>query len=253
MGEVGAAFAINVTYISSFLMQEFYYRVWKRNQLNHLRWPLFSKETIQGWREYLKLGVPCTLTMCFEWWAMEITTVFAGILGAKQLGAQVAIVNFIGTVYMIPLGVQFAASGMVGNEIGRCNIKQAKRYAACCIILAASLNSVFAVFFNIYPRAAGVFFTDDEDVIAIVASIMPILSLYFIVDAICGVQSGNVRALGRQFSASIITLGCHYVLGMPLALLLGFTMQMDVKGFWMGFTVSMTCLCVIISYLVITA
>ena len=199
------------------------------------------------------MGVPSTLTICFEWWALEITTIFAGILGAKQLGAQVAIVNLTGMVYMIPLGVQFAASGMVGNEIGRCNIKQAKRYAASCIILAVCFDSVFVVLFNIFPSAVGAFFTKDEDVIDIVTSVLPILSLYLIVDAVSGVQSGNVRALGRQFSASMITLGCHYAFGMPLALVLVFIFKMDVKGFWVGFTISMTCLCVLISYLVITA
>ena len=62
---------------------------------------------------------------CFEWWAFELIAIFAGLIGVKELAAQVAVINVIGFVYMIPLGVQYAASGMVGNAIGACNPKQA--------------------------------------------------------------------------------------------------------------------------------
>jgi len=55
---------------------------------------------------------------CFEWWAFELIAIFAGLLSVNDLAAQVAIVNIVGLVYMIPLGVQFAASGLVGNMIG---------------------------------------------------------------------------------------------------------------------------------------
>lgn len=80
--------------------------------------PFFTKDTRSGWCEYLKLAVPSTLMQCFEWWAFELIAIFAGILSVNDLAAQVAIVNIVGLVYMIPLGVQFAASGLVGNMIG---------------------------------------------------------------------------------------------------------------------------------------
>ena len=42
---------------------------------------------------------------CFEWWAFELIAIFAGLIGVKELAAQVAVINVIGFVYMIPLGV----------------------------------------------------------------------------------------------------------------------------------------------------
>ena len=59
--------------------------------------------------------------MCIEWWAFEFIIIFAGILGVKELAAQVAIMNVNGFVFMFPLGVQFAASGLVGNQLGKGN------------------------------------------------------------------------------------------------------------------------------------
>ncbi len=59
--------------------------------------------------------------MCIEWWAFEFIVIFAGILGVKELAAQVAIMNVNGFVFMFPLGVQFASSGLVGNQLGKGN------------------------------------------------------------------------------------------------------------------------------------
>ena len=55
---------------------------------------------------------------CFEWWCFEVLAIFAGMLSNAELGAQVAIINIIGLLYMVPLGVQFAASALVGISIG---------------------------------------------------------------------------------------------------------------------------------------
>lgn len=67
------------------------------------------------------------------------------------------------------------------------------------------------------------------------------LSAYLVLDSIHGVNTGIVRALGKQFRASVATLICYYAFGMPLACLLGFKYDMGVKGFWLGFTIAITC------------
>ena len=56
--------------------------------------------------------------MCIEWWAFEFVIIFSGIIGVKELAAMVAIMNCNGFVFMFSVGVQFAASGLVGNQLG---------------------------------------------------------------------------------------------------------------------------------------
>jgi len=86
-----------------------------------------------------------------------------------------------------------------------------------------------------------------------VKEVLGIVGLYLIADSIHGVQSGNVRGLGKQFIASIVTLVCYYAFGMPLAIWLGFTNDMDLLGFWLGFLVAMIILDTIILVVVIKA
>ena len=58
-------------------------------------------------------------------------------------------------------------------------------------------------------------------------------------DAIHGVNTGIVRALGKQFAASVTTLVIFYAIGLPLALVLGFKLEMGIRGFWLGFTIAL--------------
>lgn len=83
--------------------------------------PIFDEETFLDWPFYLKLAAPTTFLMCIEWWAFEFVVIFSGILGVKELAAMVAIMNINSFIFMFPLGVQFAASGLVGNMLGKGN------------------------------------------------------------------------------------------------------------------------------------
>jgi MATE family multidrug resistance protein len=79
------------------------------------------------------------------------------------------------------------------------------------------------------------------------------LSLFIWFDAIHGVQSGNVRALGQQMKASIVTLVSYYGLGMPLAWHFGFGLEMGIKGFWLGFFLALILLDIGVAWVVIRA
>jgi len=105
LGVYGASLALNTTYISNFLIQEFYVNVYKRSIFDNYRAPLFEEESFLDWPNYLKLAIPTTLLMCIEWWAFEFIIIFSGMLGVKELGAMVAIMNVNGFIFMFPLGV----------------------------------------------------------------------------------------------------------------------------------------------------
>lgn len=137
--------------------------------------------------------------------------------------------------------------------LGKDNPEQAKRFAICCVVLAVSIASTLAIVINIFPFQIAGMFTKDAAAIVMITDTLPILSLFVILDAVHGVNAGNVRALGRQKVVSVSTLLCYYAMGLPLALIFGFQMKMGLFGFWLGYILAMALLDVIVSYLVVTA
>ena len=44
---------------------------------------VFDRNSLCGWPEYLRLAIPATILLCSEWWAFEILTLIAGLIGVK--------------------------------------------------------------------------------------------------------------------------------------------------------------------------
>ena len=243
LGVAGAAISLNITFIINFLAQELYIRCIARESFENYLQPLFSKKSFK-WSEaknFLRLAVPGTMMQCAEWWAFELLAIFAGMLGPHHLAAQVAVINILGLIYMVPLGIQFTASANVGGEIGAGNPTMAKKHAISHVTYAVLVVAIIVVAIKFNEDAvAGIFTSDPKDIVYI-HEVLDLISAYIMFDAIHGVNSGIVRALGKQFLASVVTIICIYALGLPLALVFGFKMEMGVRGFWLGFTVAIIC------------
>ena len=97
---------------------------------------------------------------------------------------------------MLPLGMQFAASGLVGTQIGAHKPKQAQRYAILVIFVTLTITFIVCMFFNIYDYEVARIFTQDPETVKHITEVLPILSIYLFFDALHGVQSGNIRAVG---------------------------------------------------------
>ncbi|CAM9301345.1 unnamed protein product, partial [Heterosigma akashiwo] len=49
---------------------------------------LFGPESLKGWRQFFKLGIPGALMICLEWWCFELLVLCAGVLGTNFAAAQ---------------------------------------------------------------------------------------------------------------------------------------------------------------------
>ena len=187
---------------------------------------------------YLRIGVNGMLMLCFEWWAFELLAIFSGLLGVESLAAEVVIINMVTFIFMLPLGISYAASALVGNYLGQRDIKLAKTFAGLTIILDIILTTIIVIIIGIKARSLSGLFTQEEGVIDIIESTLSVLMIYIWFDTIHGVQSGIIRGLGLQTYGSIYTLVCYYLIGLPLALHFAFDKKMGIRGLWLGYSIA---------------
>jgi MATE family multidrug resistance protein len=116
MREAGCAIATNVTYVLNFTLQELWVA---RSETMQKTYSYPDKRSFQNLGFYLKIGVPGALLTCYEWWAFEILTIFAGMISTTALGAHIIIYQWSILVFMVPLGAAQAASTLTGNFIGK--------------------------------------------------------------------------------------------------------------------------------------
>ena len=42
-----------------------------------------NRDALRDWGKYIRIALPATVLICAEWWAFEVLTLLAGILGVK--------------------------------------------------------------------------------------------------------------------------------------------------------------------------
>lgn len=151
---------------------------------------------------------------------------------------------------MIPTGVAFAASGLVGNCIGMNQVYRAKQYAQISILYSIFVTVTMLSLFTIYADFISRIFTNDTVVIESTKACLWSLFAYILFSTIKGVQNGIVRSLGLQQRNSFYTLIFAYGLGIPLAAVFCFQFGMGLSGMWFGISIANFALVMAINYVI---
>jgi len=75
----------------------------------------------------------------------------------------------------------------------------AKKNAIAHVIFAVSVTFVIMVCLRIFEDDVAGMFTENEQDQKYIKDVLSVLSIYLVLDAVHGVNTGIVRALGKQF------------------------------------------------------
>lgn len=151
---------------------------------------------------------------------------------------------------MIPTGISFAASSLVGNCIGMNHVHRAQNYGQVSIIFSVIITIIMLAFFQVFSETLSRIFTDDAAIVYETQQSLWSLFIYIFFSTIKGVQNGIVRALGEQKRNTLITLIFAYGLGIPLAYVFCFPLEMGLPGMWFGISIANGILVVAIDHII---
>nr|XP_057942693.1 multidrug and toxin extrusion protein 1 [Doryrhamphus excisus] len=237
LGVIGSAAANSLAHVTSCLLLLAYIR-WK--DLHRPTWGGWSSECLQDWGSYMKLAVPSTFMVCFEWWIWEIGGFLAGVLGEVDLAAQHVMVEISAITYMFPLGVQAAACVRVGNALGAGDTAGAVLSCKVALMLTGLLAVFQGVVIVSSKSVLGYVFTSDGNIAAIVSDNLSIYTFLQFFDSILCVCSGILVGCGMQKMAAVSNLVGYYCIGLPVGVALMFAARLRIFGLWLGL---LTCVC----------
>ncbi|KAH0697354.1 hypothetical protein KY290_015226 [Solanum tuberosum] len=246
LGNIGAAIAFSV---STWLYVLFLaLHVSFSTSCEKTRTP-FSMDVFLGIKEFFRLAVPSAVMVCLKWWSLEVLTLLSGLLPNPTLEASVlSICLTISTLHFtIPYGFGAAASTRVSNELGAGNPQRARMAVQVVMLLAVIETVVLSTSMFGSRHILGRAFSNEKQVVDYIASMTPLLCLSIITDSLQAVISGIARGSGWQHIGAYINLGAFYLIAIPLAVVLGFTLHMKAKGLWIGIVVGSTIQSIILS------
>ena len=127
------------------------------------------------------------MMLCFEWWAFELLAIFSGLLSVESLAAEVVTINIVTFIFMIPLGISYAASALTGYFIGRREFDRARKYSNLALLFNQLITLVVVIILGTCQKGIARLFTTEEKVVGVMMQVIYVLMFYVFFDTLHGV------------------------------------------------------------------
>ncbi|MQM05751.1 hypothetical protein Taro_038575 [Colocasia esculenta] len=230
-GLYGAAIAFDLTCCLNAAAQVVYVVGWCKDA-----WTGLSLAAFNDLWAFVRLSLSSALMMCMGSWYMMVLVVLVGYLSDAEIavGSVSICMNINGWEAVFFIGMNMAISVRVSNELGSGHPRAAK-YSVLVVVLQSLAISIVCVVVILASRNYfAVIFTNDTEIQQAVAKIAYLLAVTMVLNSVQQVITGVAVGGGWQALVAYINLGCYYIFGLPLGLVLGYVVHWGVEGIWAG-------------------
>ncbi|KAK9096913.1 hypothetical protein Sjap_022410 [Stephania japonica] len=214
---------------------------------------LSTHHCFRGWKPILSLAIPSCISVCLEWWWYELMIILSGLLSnaADAVASMGILIQATSLVYIFPSAMSLAVSTRVGNELGANRPQRARASTRAALLCAVGTGLVAMWFTTAVRHKWGRTFVTDEAVASLTAMVMPVIGLCELGNCPQTTGCGALRGSARPCVGATINLGSFYGVGMPIALLMGFYMDMGLMGLWFGLLAAQATCGVLMTFVVL--
>jgi MATE family multidrug resistance protein len=233
LGSIGAAIATSTVVIATAL---YYARIAAdiTRTLPAIEAPARAADDI------VRLGMPIGLQLFAEVAAFALAAVLAGRLGGMTAAAHQVAIQLASVPFSITLGIGATAAVRVGLSVGRADHAAARRAGFTSLLLGAIVMSLSAALFVVAAAPLAGLFTKSHVVVAAAIPLVQIAAVFQLSDGAQAVAAGALRGAGDTRAAFVANLFGHYAVGLPVALVLAFQLDMGARGLWWGLSAGLT-------------
>lgn len=212
-------------------------RFWKPD------WPRFL--------EIFRIGTPIGLTVLAEVGLFTAATMLMGLLGTDEVAAHAIALQCTSLAFMVPLGLGITATVRVGIAYGRRDREGIRKAGWTNFALGTGFMAVSATTFLVFGPAIVGFFLDptipeNQRALAMAASFLAIAGIFQLVDGAQVVAAHALRGLSDTKVPMVMAIFGYWLVGLPVAYFLGFTMGWRGTGIWIGLAVGLAFVAVLL-------
>ena len=236
-GIFGAALSTTLTRLFSAIFS-IYLVFWsKKNwislELKDLKFDYFTSKRI------LKVGIPAAAEQLGLRIGMLIFEMMVISLGNLSYAAHKIALTAESISFNLGFAFSFAASALVGQELGKGSSQKALKNGYICTIIAMIVMSTFGLLFFIIPQFLVSLFTKDKDVIELATMALKIVSICQPFSGASMVLAGALRGAGDTKSVLLITYLGIFLIRIPITYLFLDVLNFGLAGAWIVMTIDL--------------
>ena len=236
-GIFGAALSTTLTRLFSAIFS-IYLVFWsKKNwislELKDLKFDYFTSKRI------LKVGIPAAVEQLGLRIGMLIFEMMVISLGNLSYAAHKIALTAESISFNLGFAFSFAASALVGQELGKGSSQKALKDGYICTIIAMMVMSTFGLLFFIIPQFLVSLFTKDKDVIELATMALKIVSICQPFSGASMVLAGALRGAGDTKSVLLITYLGIFLVRIPITYLFLDILNFGLAGAWIVMTIDL--------------
>lgn len=188
----------------------------------------------------LRVGAPIGLHIAAEVGVFSLAGLLARRLGPESMSAHQIALSYGSLSFTVALGIGNAGSVRVGWAVGARNTPLARLSGLMAFASGAGFMTLCALMFAVFPEPLARLMGTPPEVMPLLVPVLMVCAVFQISDGIQGVGAGVLRGAGETRFTFLANMVGHYLLGLPVALLLGFGMKLGVVGIWWGLCAGLT-------------
>jgi MATE family, multidrug efflux pump len=162
-----------------------------------------------------------------------------GRLGTTPLAAHQIALNLASLTFMVPLGISMAAAVLVGRAVGAHDPAAMRRAARLSLGTAVGFMALSATVLLVFAGPITWLYSPDPGVHAVAVVLLRLAGLFQVFDGTQVAAIGILRGVGDTRAPVIANVIGYWVLGLPLSLLLAFSLKLGPAGLWWGFVLGL--------------
>lgn len=198
-----------------------------------------------GWSKKLfsqlnALGWPVAFQMGMEAASFSLSAVMVGWLGTIALASHQVMLAISQFTFMMFYGMGAAVAVRVSNFKGQKDIVNVRRSAYAGFHLILVLGTALCLIVFLCRNYIGGWFTDSEEVSAMVTTLIIPLLIYQFGDGLQINFANSLRGISDVKPMMIIAFISYFIISLPVGYFCGFILNWGLVGIWMAFPFGLT-------------
>lgn len=195
-----------------------------------------------------RMGLPIAGSLLCEGGLFIAAALLMGTMSATIAAAHQIALNYASFMFMLPLAMHSATVIHVGHQLGAGERAAARRAGFVGIAMCGTIMLVSAVVIVFANDAIARIYTRDDAVRELAAALLLMAAIFQVSDGLQVGAAGALRGYKDTTAALIVCLVSYWLVGFPLAYLLGVRQGLGPVYVWVGLIAGLSTAAVLLNW-----